>query len=99
MLPDTMGSGMLQEDYCADCYRLIVACLLMSRVSSHDCKTRCINGFFAAFPTPSDVKVFPLYATCCLAWPWLAGVSQTMQGEDQGLQPRPERQLQLPSMT
>jgi hypothetical protein len=56
VLPDTKGSGMLQEDYCGDVYRLLVACILMSRVSSHDTKTRCINGFFEAFPTPSDVK-------------------------------------------
>eukprot|EP00285_Hemiselmis_virescens_P019299 CAMPEP_0173395044 /NCGR_PEP_ID=MMETSP1356-20130122/30834_1 /TAXON_ID=77927 ORGANISM="Hemiselmis virescens, Strain PCC157" /NCGR_SAMPLE_ID=MMETSP1356 /ASSEMBLY_ACC=CAM_ASM_000847 /LENGTH=87 /DNA_ID=CAMNT_0014353659 /DNA_START=51 /DNA_END=310 /DNA_ORIENTATION=+ len=31
----------------------------MSRVSSHDTKIRCINGFFDAFPTPSAVKDAP----------------------------------------
>lgn len=56
VLPDTAGSGMLQEDYCGDVYRLLISCVLMSRVSSHDCKTRCINAFFDACPTPSDVR-------------------------------------------
>jgi hypothetical protein len=45
-------SGLLQERY-ADCpWRLLIACNLMSRVSSAETKKRCIEGFFAAFPTP-----------------------------------------------
>lgn len=43
----------LQEFYAADVWRLLVACILMSRVSSADTKHRCISDFFAQYPTPS----------------------------------------------
>mmetsp|Transcript_4542 Transcript_4542/g.10686 ORF Transcript_4542/g.10686 Transcript_4542/m.10686 type:complete len:229 (+) Transcript_4542:428-1114(+) len=47
-------AGLLQERY-ADCpWKLLVACCLMSRVSSTETKERCIQAFFGAFPTPSD---------------------------------------------
>ena len=38
-----------------DVWQLLVACALMSRVSSHDVKQRVIAAFFAEFPTPSHV--------------------------------------------
>ena len=33
---------------------LLCSCVLMSRVSSHEVKERCIKGFFDMCPTPSD---------------------------------------------
>ena len=44
---------LLQEYYADDGWKLLVACALLSRVSSHETKTRCIEGFFALCPTPS----------------------------------------------
>jgi methyl-CpG-binding domain protein 4 len=38
----------------ADTWKLLISCVLMSRVSSTETKTRCIGGFFQAYPTPSD---------------------------------------------
>jgi len=43
----------LQEYYAADVWRLLVACILMSRVSSIDTKHRCISAFFSLYPTPT----------------------------------------------
>jgi len=55
--PGAEGSGMLQERFCGDVWRLLVACILMSRVSSAETKDRCLAAFFAAYPTPSAFKV------------------------------------------
>mmetsp|Transcript_2962 Transcript_2962/g.9254 ORF Transcript_2962/g.9254 Transcript_2962/m.9254 type:complete len:224 (-) Transcript_2962:240-911(-) len=52
--PPVSPLDFLQEYYCADVWRLLVSCILMSRVSSWDTKHRCISNFFAAYPTPSD---------------------------------------------
>ncbi|EKX47092.1 hypothetical protein GUITHDRAFT_56177, partial [Guillardia theta CCMP2712] len=57
VVPAASGSEMLQERYCHDTWRLLVACILMSRVSSAQVKDKCINGFFDLFPTPSAFKV------------------------------------------
>jgi len=45
---------LLQEYYCHDGWQLLVAVVLMSRVSSADVKHRCISGFFEQFPTPTS---------------------------------------------
>ena len=45
---------LLQEYYCHDGWQLLVAVVLMSRVSSADVKHRCISGFFEKFPTPTS---------------------------------------------
>ena len=45
--------ALMQEEHCGDVWRLLCACVLMSRVSSHETKARCIAAFFARFPTPS----------------------------------------------
>eukprot|EP00960_Hanusia_phi_P010223 298228-Hanusia_phi.AAC.5 len=57
VVPAAFGSEMLQERYCHDTWRLLVSCILMSRVSSAQVKDKCINGFFDLFPTPSAFKV------------------------------------------
>ena len=44
---------LLQEHYADDGWKLLVCCALMSRVSSHETKTRCIEAFFALCPTPT----------------------------------------------
>ena len=44
---------LLQEIYSPDCWKLLIACVLMSRVSSADVKHKALNGFFARYPTPS----------------------------------------------
>ena len=49
----TSDDMLLQEYYADEPWKLLVACVLMSRVSSHETKTRCIEGFFALCPTPS----------------------------------------------
>ena len=47
--------GLLQEQY-QDCpWRLLVACVLMSRVSSESVKLTAINGFLKKYRTPSSV--------------------------------------------
>jgi len=51
--PPPSDLQLLQEFYSADIWRLCVACSLMSRVSSHDVKSRTIAAFFARYPTPS----------------------------------------------
>lgn len=48
--------GLLQEKYAADGWRLLVSCVLMSRVSSHVVKERCIRTFFELCPTPSALS-------------------------------------------
>ena len=45
--------ALLQERYSFDPWHLLVACILMSRVSSAEVKDRCLGGFFQACPTPS----------------------------------------------
>ena len=49
----TSPQPLLQEYYCEEPWRLLVCCALMSRVSSHETKTRCIEGFFEFCPTPT----------------------------------------------
>ena len=62
----TSAEPLLQEHYCDEPWRLLVACALMSRVSSHETKTRCIEGFFERCPTPTRfleveaVDLFPV---------------------------------------
>jgi methyl-CpG-binding domain protein 4 len=51
--PPPSPLDLLQEYYCADGWRLIACCLLMSRVSSAKVKTVAIAAFFSACPTPS----------------------------------------------
>lgn len=45
--------ALLQERYAFDAWSLLVACVLMSRVSSAEVKDRCLSGFFQQCPTPS----------------------------------------------
>ena len=53
--PAPRGGGLLQENY-MDCpWRLLISCVLMSRVSSAKVKTQAIEGFFDKFPTPTSV--------------------------------------------
>jgi len=47
-------TAFLQEHFQHDGYQLLVACLLMSRVSSHETKERCIKAFFDLCPTPTE---------------------------------------------
>ena len=54
--PDVTGSDMLQERFQHDVWRLLMACLLMTRVSSAETKDRALAGFFRAFPTPSALQ-------------------------------------------
>ena len=49
----TSPEPLLQEHYAENGWKLLVACVLMSRVSSHETKTRCIEGFFELCPTPT----------------------------------------------
>ena len=51
--PPVSPLDFLQEYYAADTWRLLVSCVLMSRVSSWDTKHTCISAFFAKYPTPS----------------------------------------------
>lgn len=45
----------LMQEYYAHCpWRLLVSCVLMSRVSSHATKSRCVAAFFEHYPTPSE---------------------------------------------
>ena len=43
----------LQEYYAADSWRLLVSCVLMSRVSSWTTKHNCISNFFEKYQTPT----------------------------------------------
>lgn len=52
--PPVSPLDFLQEYYAADVWRLLVSCILMSRVSSFDTKHRCISAFFSLYPTPSS---------------------------------------------
>ena len=49
----TSPEPLLQEHYADDPWKLLVACALMSRVSSHETKIRCIEGFFELCPNPT----------------------------------------------
>lgn len=51
--PPVSPLDFLQEYYAADVWRLLVSCVLMSRVSSWKTKHECISAFFARYPTPS----------------------------------------------
>ena len=51
--PPASDLCLLQEYYAHDGWMLLMACVLMSRVSSWETKHRCISGFFEAYPTPS----------------------------------------------
>ena len=51
--PPTSPAPLLQEWYCADVWRLLCCCCLMSRVSSGATKHRCLAAFFALYPQPS----------------------------------------------
>ena len=51
--PPVSPVDFLQEYYAADTWRLLVSCILMSRVSSWNTKHACISEFFALYPTPS----------------------------------------------
>lgn len=53
--PAPRGGGLLQENYMNCPWRLLVSCVLMSRVSSTKVKTQAIEGFFDRFPTPTSV--------------------------------------------
>ena len=54
-VPPRSPAGLMQEDFAACPWKLLVSCVLMSRVSSHETKTRVIAAFFARYPTPSHV--------------------------------------------
>jgi methyl-CpG-binding domain protein 4 len=45
--------GLHQEIYAGDGWRLLVACALMTRCSSHATKDRCIRAFFDLVPSPT----------------------------------------------
>eukprot|EP00038_Savillea_parva_P010484 m.190679 g.190679 ORF g.190679 m.190679 type:complete len:470 (+) comp18084_c0_seq1:65-1474(+) len=44
---------LMQEFFATDTWKLLISCVLMSRVSSLDVKTRSIGSFFQHYPTPS----------------------------------------------
>ena len=46
----------MQELYTHDGWAFLCSCVLMTRVSSHDTKDRCIKGFFELCPSPSDFE-------------------------------------------
>jgi len=46
---------LVQEFYAHDPWRLLVCCILMSRVSSWETKHNAISSFFKAYPTPTDM--------------------------------------------
>lgn len=47
--------ALIQERVASDPWRLLITCVLISRVSSAPIKERCLEEFFAAFPTPTAV--------------------------------------------
>ena len=51
--PPPSDLQLLQEYYAHDAWQLLVACVLMSRVSSWATKHDAISAFFAAYPTPT----------------------------------------------
>ena len=51
--PPPSDLQLLQEYYAHDAWQLLVACVLMSRVSSWATKHDTISAFFAAYPTPT----------------------------------------------
>ena len=77
--------GLLQEHYAAEPWKLLVACALMSRVSSWETKSRCIDGFFSNWPTPSALMgakaaeveqvIYPLGLFHEARWPALVAIS------------------------
>ena len=55
--PPPSPQGLLQEFYAFDQWQLLIACVLMSRVSSWNTKHSAIAAFFERWPTPSDAIV------------------------------------------
>ena len=51
---------LMQELYTHDGWTFLCSCVLMTRVSSHDTKDRCIKGFFDLCPKPSDFANLPM---------------------------------------
>ena len=51
--PAPPGVALLQERFCGCCWRLLVSCTLMSRVSSAAVKDVALPAFFARYPTPT----------------------------------------------
>ena len=51
--PPPSDLQLLQEYYAHDTWQLLVACVLMSRVSSWEVKHNTISAFFAKYPTPT----------------------------------------------
>lgn len=45
--------ALLQERYCSDGWRLLVACQLMTRMASGPVKERCLGDFFALYSNPT----------------------------------------------
>lgn len=52
--PAVSPYDLLQEYYSHDTWRLLISCVLMSRVSSAEVKHRAISEFFKRWPTPSS---------------------------------------------
>mmetsp|Transcript_20014 Transcript_20014/g.38161 ORF Transcript_20014/g.38161 Transcript_20014/m.38161 type:complete len:336 (+) Transcript_20014:159-1166(+) len=53
--PPPSPHDLLQEYYAHDTWQLLICCVLMSRVSSHDVKHNTIAAFFERYATPSHV--------------------------------------------
>ena len=51
--PPLSPFALLQEHYAHDGWKLLCACIMMSRVSSAATKERCITEFFELWPTPT----------------------------------------------
>ena len=51
--PPPSPLDLMQEYYAHDAWRLLISCVLMSRVSSHNTKSVAIAAFFSTWPTPS----------------------------------------------
>mmetsp|Transcript_16948 Transcript_16948/g.28616 ORF Transcript_16948/g.28616 Transcript_16948/m.28616 type:complete len:358 (+) Transcript_16948:263-1336(+) len=52
--PPPSPNELMQEFYAHDTWQLLICCVLMSRVSSHNVKHNTIAAFFKRYPTPSD---------------------------------------------
>lgn len=52
--PPLSPTQLMQERYMTEPWKMLICCALMIRCSSEVVKTRCIEGFFRAYPTPSD---------------------------------------------
>lgn len=74
--PPLSPYGLLQEVYAPDTWKLLVACVLMSRVSSAETKHRCLSAFFDSYPVRAFSRVFVLRVSaprslmpCCWRFP------------------------------